>query len=101
MRLGPLKRLAPCEREAGRGERRDGALVAGRGELCERSREQIVARRPRRARPEPGPGRSPTPAIPGAIDQIVVHECRHVHELDGDAGDVGLLPIGRGGEEDE
>jgi hypothetical protein len=101
MRLGALERLAPREREACRGERRDGALVAGRRELGECAGEQVVARRTRWARPETSPGGGPATSVARPVDQVVVNERRHMHELDGDAGDVGRLAVGGRGEEDE
>src|SRR5262249_62267754 len=43
VRLRALERLAAREREARSGERRDGPLVPRRGQLGERTREQVVA----------------------------------------------------------
>src|SRR5262249_58155992 len=43
VRLRALESLAAREREARSGERRDGPLVPRRGQLGERTREQVVA----------------------------------------------------------
>ena len=99
--LGTLERLAPCKREACRRKRRNGAFVSGRRELGERAGEQVVARSPGGARPEPGPRRRAPAAVARTVDQVVVHERGHVHELDGDAGDVRRLAVGGGREEDQ
>src|SRR5205085_9475397 len=80
---------------------RDGALVPGRGQLCESTREEVVAGGPRRVGPEASPGRRVPPPITGAVDQIVVDEGGHVHELDGDADGPGRLALRRRGEEDK
>ena len=84
--LAPLHRLAAGEAEARVGEHRDGADVAVGGELGEGAGEEVVAGRAGGAGAVRGPGGRLARDVPGAVDQVVVDERRHVHELDGDAG---------------
>src|SRR5438067_3037058 len=100
-RLRPLQRLAACEAERRVGEDLDGGCVARRAQLGEGAREEVVAgragcgwavHRPR--------GRLATAEV-GAVDQVVVDERRHVHELDGDPRRERRRPSRRRGEEDE
>ena len=86
VRLRALERLAAREPQGRVGERRDRLGVAGRGELGERARKEVVAGRAGRicAVDRPG-GRLAAPEV-RAVDQVVVDERRHVHELDRDAG---------------
>src|SRR5581483_415123 len=100
--LPTLQRLTAGEAEAGVGEVLDGVRVAGRGELAERAREQVVAGGERGVGAERRPGRRRAAAHARAVDEVVVHECRHVHELDGDAGgERRLVGAPRRGEEAE
>ena len=101
MHLAALERLAAGQPQRRVGERRDRLRVAGRRQLCEGAREEVVAGRLGRGGPELLPRGGAAAAELGAVDQVVVEQRRHVDELDGDAGgDVRLLP-GRGREEDE
>ena len=101
VRLAPLERLSACEAEGGVREQRDGVAVAGRRELGEGAREEIVAGGPGGSGAVGGPGGGPAAAELGAVDQVVVDEGRHVNELDGRAGGDGRLPARRCREEDE
>ena len=86
MQLAALHRLTAGEAEAGVREHRHRADVALGRELGEGTGEQIVAGRAGGigAVCRPG-GRLAAPDL-RAVDQVVVDEGRHVHELDGDAG---------------
>ena len=75
--------------------------VAGRGELGERAREEIVAGRARGVGAVRRPGRGAAAPSSAPVDQVVVHERRHVHELDRDAGRERRLVASARGEEDE
>ncbi len=101
MRLHALQRLAARETQRRVREDFDRLAVAGGGELREGAREQIVARRARGLRPVDRPGRRLAAAKVRAVDEVVVHERRHVHELDGDTGGDGRLFGGRSRQEDE
>ena len=92
VRLRALHRLAAREAERRVGEHRHRSRVAGRRQLGEGAREQVVARRARGGRPVARPGRGAAAPELGAVDQVVVDERRHVHELDRDAG---LRPAAR------
>ena len=86
MQLTPLHRLPAREAEARVRELGDGADGALRRELGEGAGEQIVARRAGGAGAVRRPGgRLAAPDL-GAVDEIVVHEGRHVDELDRHAG---------------
>ena len=97
----PLQRLAAREAERRVGEDLDGGGVSRRGQLREGAREQVVARRARGRRAVDRPGGRLAAAEVGAVDQVVVDERRHVHELDRDAGRERRLRARRSGEEDE
>src|SRR5439155_6650217 len=80
-RLPALHRLAPRERETGVGKERD-LRIGGVRELGERAGEEVVARGERRVGPEHRPCRRNAAPHAGAVDEVVVDECRHVYELD-------------------
>jgi len=101
VRLGALKSLATGEAEAGGGEDRDRTFVSGCGKLREGARKQVVAGRPCGFGAVARPGGGSAAAVAGTVDQIVVDQGCHVHELDGDAGRVRRLPVGGRGEKDE
>ena len=86
VQLAPLHRFAAGEAEARIREHRDGVDVALGGELGEGPREEVVAGRARGIGAVLGPGRRPAAPDCGAVDQVVVDERRHVHELDRDTG---------------
>ena len=75
--------------------------VTGFGQLGKGTREQVVAGGPRGVWAVARPGRGVATAVAGTVDQIVVDQSRHVHELDRDARPVGGLRAGRGSKEDE
>ena len=79
--LPPLQRLAPRERERCFGERRHALDVAARRELGERAREEVVAGRAGGVGAVGRPRRRLAAPHPGAVDQVVVDERRHVDEL--------------------
>ena len=101
VRLGALQRLAAREPQRGVGEHADRLGVAGRRELRERAREEVVAGRARGVGAVDRPGRRLAAAEVRAVDQVVVDERRHVHELDGDAGGERRVAPRRRREEDE
>ena len=101
MHLRALQRLAAREAERRVGEDLDRAGVSGRAQLGERAREEVVAGRARGGRAVHRPRRRLATAEVGAVDEVVVHERRHVHELDGDAGRERRLLAGGSREEDE
>ena len=77
-----LQQLALGQRRAGVRERAQLRVVAVARELGERAREQQVAGGDRELAPGGrGDRRVPAPQL-GAVDQVVVHERRRVHELD-------------------
>ena len=76
---------SPRARRGSRPRGADGRAVAGLRELGERPREQVVARGAgggRAVAVQAARGRAGTPPV----DQVVVHERRRVHELDGAPG---------------
>src|SRR5215211_2733073 len=73
--------------------------VARRRELREGSREQVIARRASADGAMGAPGGRVSAAQSGAVDQVVVDEAGHVHQLDRDAG--GEWRLTRRSEEDE
>ena len=101
VRLAALHRLAAREAERGVREQRDRVRVPCHRQLVERPGEQVVAGRPRGGRAVGRPGRGAAAAELGAVDQVVVDERGHVHELDRDPRGHGRRSSGRRGEEDE
>ena len=101
MALAPLHCFAAREAEGRIREHGDGGRVSHRGELGERAGEQVVAGRTRGARAMRRPGGRAAASEPGAVDQIVVHQRRKVHELHRDAGHDGRIRPARAGEVDE
>jgi hypothetical protein len=99
--LTPLHRLAAYEAEGGVSEDLHGGKVARLGELGERAREKVVAGRARDVdsvrRPDGGVA---APHL-GPVDQVVVHERRHMEQLDRDSGRDRRLSVLRRAEEDE
>ena len=84
VRLPPLHRLAAREAEGGVREHVDRPRIAELRQLGEGTGEEVVPRgacRPVAVR-APG-GRRAAPEL-RAVDQVVVHECRHVDELGGE-----------------
>ena len=98
--LRALQRLAAGEGERRAGEALHGRAVAGRSELGEGPREQVVAGRARGLGAVARPGRLAAAPVVSLVDQVVVDERRHVHELDRRAGRERRLAW-TGGEEDE
>jgi hypothetical protein len=86
VQLTPLHRLPAREAEARVGELGDGADVALSRELGEGTGEQVVTRRAGGAGAVRRPGGRLAAPYLGAVDEIVVHEGRHVDELDRHAG---------------
>ncbi len=80
--LSALHDLTADERVGRVGEDRDCAAVPGRRQLCEGPREEVDASGPRRFGAVRGPDRGASASQLGAVDQVVVDEARHVHELD-------------------
>ena len=97
----PLQRLAASEVEAGAGEHADLVRGALGREHAEGAREEVVAGRARGRRSVLRPGRRAATTHPRAVDQVVVDEGRHVHELDGDTGGDGWRGSRRRGEKRE
>ena len=95
MRLQLLHRLAAREAERRVGERLHRALVAGLGEHRERARVEVVARRLRRVGAVHRPRGGQAAPQARAVDEVVVHERRHVHHLDGDARRDRRLAVAR------
>jgi hypothetical protein len=83
--LTALHGLAAREREGSVGENCDPADVTRRREDRERPGEEVVARRLCGVLPVLRPSRGSSTPDRGAVDEVVVHERRHVHELYGDA----------------
>ena len=100
VRLPVLNRLATDEGERSGGEQLHTLLVSGRGQLGERPRVQIVARRARADRAVRAPRGFVAAAQRSPVDHVVVDEACHVDELDRGSGRhrVAAVP---GGEEDE
>ena len=99
--LAPLQRLAAREAERRVGEQLDGGGVARLGQLGEGACEEVVARRSRRRCAVRGPGSRAAASVARAVDEIVVHERRHVDELHGDARGERWRPVRGRGQEDE
>jgi hypothetical protein len=99
--LQALQGLAAGEGEGGVRQHCDGHGIAVAAELGEGTREEVVARCARRSGAVRRPGRSVAAPHGGTVDQVVVHERRHVHELDGDARRDGRRGVRGGGEERE
>ena len=101
MRLAPLHGLAAREAERRVGEQLDGRGVAGLGELGKRPGEEVVARCPRGGRAVRSPRRGAAAPVASAVDEIVVHERRHMDQLHGDARGERWRPLHGRGQEDE
>src|SRR5436305_13985193 len=99
--LAPLDRLAAHHAECRVGEDLDGAQVTRRRQLGERPREEVVAGRAGDVHSMRRPHRGVTAAHFRAIDQVVVHERRHVQQLDGDARGERRIAVLRRAQEDE
>ena len=99
--LASLHRLAARQTERRLREHGDTFEVTVGRELRERPGEEIVAGRPGRVGAESRPGSRLAAAHAGSVDQVVVHERRHVNELHGRAGRDGRPRAGGCGEERE
>src|SRR5262249_25255106 len=99
--LRSLQRLGARETKRRVGEDLDCARISGRAQLRERAREEIVARRARGGGPVDRPRGGLAAAEVRAVDEVVVHERRHVDELDRYAGRERRLFSGGRREEDE
>ena len=97
--LPPLHRLAAREVDRGRREDPDALLVAGRGELGERAREQVVAARERRGRAVRRPRRGAAAPELRRVEDVVVDERGHVEELHRRRGRERRRRVERGREE--
>ena len=84
--LAALQGLPARERERRLSEHGHRIVVALGGERDEGAREQVIPRRLRGGGAVLGPRGGTAPPHPGPVDQIVVHEGRHVDELDGNTG---------------
>ena len=98
--LRVLERLTADESERGGGKQLHALGVARRRELGEGARVQVVARRAGTDRAVRPPRGLVAAAERRSIDHVVVHEARHVDELDGCARRQRVVAL-TSGEEDE